>query len=219
MENKAKITLYGLSISTCTQRVIAALTEKGLSFKLMSIDFASGEHKSKNYLEEKNPFGVIPVLIDENGFKVYESRAICRYLETQYKGKGAELIPTKDAKAQGLFEQAASTEISYFDPYASGIVFERAFKKMKGQGEADETKVAEYKKQLNTNLDVYEKILSKQPYLAGETFTLADLFHLPYGAWLVKLGEGNLFESRPHVKQWWDKITARVSWKTVQAME
>lgn len=47
----------------------------------------------------------------------------------KYKGKGAELIPSKDVKAQGLFEQAASTEMSYFDPYASGIVFERIFKK------------------------------------------------------------------------------------------
>jgi glutathione S-transferase len=57
-----------------------------------------------------------------------ESRAICRYLETKYKGKGNELIP-KDVKSQGLFEQAASIEISYFDPYASGLVYERAFKK------------------------------------------------------------------------------------------
>ncbi len=61
-------------------------------------------------------------------FSSIESRAICRYLETKYKGKGTELIP-KDIKGQALFEQAASTEISYFDPYASGIVFERAFKK------------------------------------------------------------------------------------------
>jgi len=39
---------------------------------------------------------------------------------------------------------------------------------MKGQGEPDEAKVASFKTQLNTNLDVYEKILSKQPYLAGD---------------------------------------------------
>ena len=58
-----------------------------------------------------------------------ESRAICRYLETKYKGEGTELIPSKDVKAQSLFEQAASIETSYFDPYASAIVFERAFKK------------------------------------------------------------------------------------------
>jgi glutathione S-transferase len=45
MENKKSITLYGLAMSTCTQRVIAALTEKGLSFTLISIDFPGGEHK------------------------------------------------------------------------------------------------------------------------------------------------------------------------------
>jgi glutathione S-transferase len=58
-----------------------------------------------------------------------ESRAISRYLELKYKGKGTELIPSKNAGAVGLFEQAASIETSYFDPYAGGIVYERAFKK------------------------------------------------------------------------------------------
>jgi glutathione S-transferase len=45
MNKKTTITLYGLAMSTCTQRVIAALTEKGLSFTLESIDFPGGEHK------------------------------------------------------------------------------------------------------------------------------------------------------------------------------
>ena len=39
---------------------------------------------------------------------------------------------------------------------------------MKGEGESDEAKVASLKEKLNANLDVYEKILSKQPYLAGD---------------------------------------------------
>ena len=37
-----------------------------------------------------------------------------------------------------------------------------------GKGEADETKVASLKEQLGNKLDVYEKILTKQPYLAGQ---------------------------------------------------
>jgi len=213
------IQVYGLAMSTCTQRVLTTLVEKGLKYELVNVDFAAGEHKSPKYLEEKQPFGVIPVLVDDDGFKIYESRAICRYLELKYKGKGTELIPSKSAAAQGLFEQAASIETSYFDPNASGIVAERVFKKMKGLGEADETKVASLKEQLNAKLDVYEKILSKQPYLGGQEFTLADLFHLPYGSWLVKIGEGSFFESRPNVKQWWNKITSRPSWKTVQELK
>ena len=61
-------------------------------------------------------------------YSTVESRAICRYLELKYKGKGAELIPS-DIEALGHFEQAAAIESSNFDPYASGIAFEQVFKK------------------------------------------------------------------------------------------
>jgi glutathione S-transferase len=46
---------------------------------------------------------------------------------------------------------------------------------MKGQGDPDEEKVASLLKQLETNLDVYEKILSKQPYLAGEVRAILSI--------------------------------------------
>lgn len=58
-----------------------------------------------------------------------ESRAICRYLERQYNGKGTELIASKNSKADGLFEQGASIETSNFDPYANEIVAEKILKK------------------------------------------------------------------------------------------
>jgi hypothetical protein len=39
---------------------------------------------------------------------------------------------------------------------------------MLGRGEPDEAKIAQFKEELVPNLDVYEKILSKQPYMAGQ---------------------------------------------------
>jgi hypothetical protein len=39
---------------------------------------------------------------------------------------------------------------------------------MMGKGEPDEAVVASLKEQLSAKLDVYDKILSKQPYLAGQ---------------------------------------------------
>ncbi len=102
-------------------------------------------------------------------------------------------------------------------------------------GEPDMSKVAALRKELGDNLDVYEYILSKQSFIGGEVrhefmyriefisinqiFTLADLFHLPYGAMLVKAGEDDLFQSRPHVKQWWNKISGRPAWKSVLDMK
>jgi len=40
--------------------------------------------------------------------------------------------------------------------------------RMKGLGEPDQARVASLKEQLNAKLDVYDKILAKQPYLAGQ---------------------------------------------------
>ncbi|CAF3058610.1 unnamed protein product [Rotaria sp. Silwood2] len=202
--------------SVATQRVLATLIEKGLKYELKVVNIMTGENQSRSYLE-KQPFGGVPALDDADGFTIYESRAICRYLEKKYKGKGTELIPKSNAQVEGLFEQAASIELSYFDPYASTIVGERVYKKMRG-GEPDMNKVAGQRQDLAENLDVYEQILSTQSYLGGNTFTLADLFHLPLGSMLATCGEGELFESRPHVKQWWNKISSRQAWKTIQAM-
>lgn len=58
---------------------------------------------------------------DDDGFILYESRAICRYIAAKYSERG--LIPT-EPKANAIFEQAASVELTNFDPSASLIAIE-----------------------------------------------------------------------------------------------
>src|SRR3989338_2840461 len=206
--------LLGSPISTCVQRVLTTLKEKNLEYELVPVDLSKGEQKQAAFLE-KQPFGVIPVLEDD-GFLIYESRAICRYLEAKHKDQGTELIPT-EIKALGLFEQGASIETSYFDPNAGGLIFEKFFKGLKGMGEADENRVKSLVEKLGGYLDVYEKILSKQEYIGGNQFTLADLYHLPYGnlLFIPQINLGHLLLERPLVKAWWEKISSRPSWKSV----
>jgi glutathione S-transferase len=67
-------------------------------------------------------------IYQDDGFILYESRAICRYIEAKYPNQGISLVPT-GLQPNALFEQAASIEQSDFDPPASGIVFETIFKK------------------------------------------------------------------------------------------
>ncbi|CAF4685521.1 unnamed protein product [Rotaria sp. Silwood2] len=215
-DNRGTIIVYGMLTSPSVQRVLATLIEKGLKYEFKLVNLRANENLTPSYLE-KQPFGTIPLLEDVDGFTIYESRAICRYLEMKYKGKGTELMPRNNPKAEGLFEQAASIELCYFDPHATNIGRELVLKKMRG-GEPDMNQVAEFRRDLGENLDVYEKLLSEQSYLAGNTYTFADLFHVPLGLLLVKCGEGELFESRPHVKQWWEKISTRQAWKNIQAM-
>ncbi len=79
---------------------------------------------------KKQPFGQIPCL-DDNGFLVYESRAIARYLAAvKFPEKGASLMPltSEDPKKYAEFEQAASVEMSNFEPYLSVIVDQKVFR-------------------------------------------------------------------------------------------
>ncbi|KDQ60136.1 hypothetical protein JAAARDRAFT_174156 [Jaapia argillacea MUCL 33604] len=202
--------LIGSPVSPCTRRVSVVCKELGIPYELVTVDFSKGEHKSPAFLE-KQPFGQIPY-IDDGGFIVFESRAICRYLVLKH---GGSLIP-KGIEAQAKFEQACSIEMANFDPFAGGIPFELMYKPFVGEV-ADSVRVEEHAKTLNAKLDGYEKILSKQKYLAGEEITLADLFHLPYGSLLAKCGHNCLEDgSRPNVTRWWKDVSSRPSWQAVK---
>ncbi len=122
---------------------------------------------------------------------MYESRAIGRYLEEKYPNQGTKLIPT-EIKAHALFEQAASVETSNFDAFASYAIGEVIFKPwvfpimdhskdipsglLRSHGlQTDTKKVEELTKNLSAKLDVYETILSKQKYLAGEVSVFTSI--------------------------------------------
>ncbi|KAF9001507.1 glutathione S-transferase [Cyathus striatus] len=205
--------LYGNTKATCTTRVAVVLHEKKVPFEFHNIDLMKGEQKSPEFLKHQ-PFGVVPY-IDDDGFILYESRAIARYISMKYASQGTQdLIPTSDVKRQALFEQAASIEVSNFDPYASQAVRENLFKKLFGQTPDLEI----YNKNIETltaKLDVYDKILSKQKYMAGDSLTLVDLFHLPYANLLAAAGSNVMLE-KPNVARWFNDIKSRPAWKAVE---
>ncbi|RDB29481.1 hypothetical protein Hypma_014953 [Hypsizygus marmoreus] len=203
--------LHGSPLSTCTKRVATVLIEKKVPFELIEVNLSAGEHKTPEYLK-KQPFGQVPY-IDDDGFILYESRAIARYIAAKYADQGTKLIPT-DLKANALFEQAASVELSNFDPSASKAVFENVFKKKRGLT-PDPAVFKQHIETLSAKLDAYDVILSKQKYLAGDEITLADLFHLPYGA-LLSVAGTNVLETKPNVKRWFDDIASRPSWLSVK---
>ncbi|KAH9205009.1 putative glutathione S-transferase [Leptodontidium sp. 2 PMI_412] len=205
--------LYGFAQSICTRRVIATLAEKGITnYEFCIIDLAKGAQKLESYVALQ-PFGKVPVL-DDNGLIVYESRAICKYLAAKYHDQGVPLMPKLgDLKGYALFEQGCSIEQNYFDNNASAIAWERVYKKFRGEGDADEAKVAAALAALDITLTVYEKILSEQAYLAGNEFSLVDLYHLPYGSFLRQIGFQSSFDKYPSVRKWLEGIQARESWK------
>src|SRR5262245_37977023 len=105
--------IYGHPMSTCTRKVLTVLAEKGHEAEFVLVDLLKGEQKQPDHLA-RQPFGVVPVL-DDNGFRIYESRAIIRYLDE--KLGGTSLTPT-DMVGRALMNQWMSVEQSYLAPPA-----------------------------------------------------------------------------------------------------
>ncbi|KAL0578852.1 hypothetical protein V5O48_003131 [Marasmius crinis-equi] len=206
--------LYGSTQSTCTKRVAVVLYEKQIPYEFHEIDWTKNEHKSPEYLE-KQVFGQVPYIVDD-GFLLFESRAICRYLAFKYADKGPRLIPVSDdLKAIALFEQGASIEQANFDVFAAKAVLGVLSKKMRGLA-PDAELFTSLIEQLDTKLKAYEVILGKQKYIGGDELSVADLFHLPYGALLAPCGSNILSKQGPNVTRWWNDISSRPAWKTVE---
>ncbi|KAF9037639.1 glutathione S-transferase [Panaeolus papilionaceus] len=203
--------LYGLDTSTCTRRAATVMHEKKVPFEFVNVNIFEDENRKEEYLA-KQPFGQVPYL-DDDGFILYESRAIARYIATKYADQGTPLIP-KDIKDQALMDQAISVEMSNFNAYAEKAVAEMVFKPMRGLT-PDKAVFDQLIADLNKSLEVYDQILGKQKYLAGDEITIADLFHLPYGSMLSAAGS-DIMNSKPNVKKWFNDISSRPAWVAVK---
>ncbi|KAH7110150.1 glutathione S-transferase [Dactylonectria macrodidyma] len=207
--------VYGNIVSTRTQRVILLLEELGIEYDIHTLRFEKGDHQDPKYVQGRHPFAKVPAFQDAD-VNLFESRAICRYLANKYQ---SELSPSiKDNKALALFEQAASVEASYFEPAIEKLGYELIFKKALGIGETDGAIVNQQKAQLSKVLDYYENSLSQQDYLAGKTYSLVDLFHVPWIGFIQhRLQLSNEIESRKNLKAWWNRVSQRAATKAVLA--
>ena len=196
--------IYGHPMSTCTRKVLTTLNEIGMVYEFEVIDFAKGEHKQRPHLD-RQPFGQVPA-IDDNGFQLYESRAISRYLDDKVGGK---LVP-KDIQGRARMEQWISIETSDFTPSAMKFIYEHVFHRKQ-----DEAVLAAAHQGLGTALDIMDRHLAESPFMAGEAFTLADVCFMPYVEYLMATPVKTEVEQRAHVAAWWSKVSDRPSWRKV----
>nr|GAT55047.1 predicted protein [Mycena chlorophos] len=195
--------------------VALVLAEKRIPFEDVPLDFLIDEQKQPKH-RTKHPFGQVPVLEDEDGFLLYETRAICRYIAEKYPHQGPLLIPSPQAslRERALFEQAASVEFADFHN-AAGLVFAATVKAELHGLQIDCKAVEDGMATLIEVLEAYEQILSRQKYAAGNELTIVDFFHLvPMYALVMKglVGDAMTCDARPNVARWWKAISSRPEW-------
>lgn len=205
--------LIGLKQSTCTQRILMLLEELQVPYELQNVNMSKGEHKTAEHLNMQ-PFGKIPVLQDDE-LTLFESRCILRYIAKKYQSK-LNLYGEND-KERALVDNWIEAEGQNYHGPISTVVYELAFKRFHDPSAVtDEDIVKKNLQLLNSVLDVYESILSKRQYIAGDRFTIADISYLPYAVYLMDIaGVREPFESHPHVLEWINRLKGRESWKRV----
>jgi glutathione S-transferase len=191
-------------MSTCTRKVLTTLAETNTPYEMTVVDFAKGEHKQQPHLS-RQPFGQVPTIQDE-GFELYESRAISRYINEKVNGN---LVP-KDAAGRARMEQWISIETSNFSGAAMKFVYEHVFKRPQTQ---ETLQAAE--KQVDLALDVMERQLASQQFVAGSQLSIADICFMPYFEYLQASPIKENIAKRGKVADWWNRVSGRPSWKKV----
>ena len=174
------------------------LEELGLPYTVRKISFDKKEQKDPWFLKI-NPNGRIPAIVDhDNGdFAVFESGALMIYLAE----KAGKLLPT-DVKGRSLVIQWLMFQMGGVGPMLGQAHHFRLYAPEKIAYAIDR-----YTNEAKRIYGVIDKQLSKTKFIAGKTYSIADIAIFP---WLRSWeNQGITLTDFPHLKAWFDGIAAR----------
>jgi glutathione S-transferase len=196
--------IYGHPMSTCTRKVLTTLVETNTPYELVTLDFMKGEHKQPAHMA-RHPWGKMPSL-DDDGFTMYESRAMARYVNDKAGGK---LVPA-DARTRAVMDQWINVEQSYFTTPTMTFVFHHMF-----QWPREASALEAAQKELDHTVPVLDAHLAKNAYFAGADFSLADVGFMPYVEYGMTTPLKETFSKHAHFMAWWNRVSERPSWRKI----
>ncbi len=204
--------IYGPAISTYVRTVRLVCEEKSAPYELVEIDIMQGGNKTPEHLA-RHPFGRVPAF-EHDGFQLYETSAITRYLDAALPGPS---LTPGDPKGAGRMQQAIAMVDSYaYGSMISAIVIQRVVMPMVG-GVTDETVIAAALPTAETSLAAFEELLGGREFLAGDGLSLADLHLAPVMAYFSATPEGQArLPSHPNLARWWGAVSSRPSMAKTQ---
>lgn len=180
---------------------------EGADYDMYRIAIGDGDQFGSDFVDI-NPNSKIPALVDhsvEPSLNIFESGSILLYLAEKYQ----QLIPTdihgRTETMNWVFWQVAG---GGFVGGGFGHFFAYAPEKIKYA-------IDRYAMETKRQLDLLDKTLAKRPYLAGDTYTIADIINW---SWYGRLVLGNLYEGSAtfldvekytHLMEWAKRINDR----------
>lgn len=197
------IDFYYLPGSPPCRAVLVAAKAVGVPLNLKLTDLTKGENLTPEFLK-LNPQHTIPT-INDNGFSLWESRAIIAYLVDQY-GKNDSLYP-KDPKQRALIDQRL-----YFD---ASTLYQRFgdlyYPMMFGGAPFDQSK----KEKLDEAFGFLNTFLEGQTWVAGPKLTIADISIAASVSTCEAVGYP--IKNYPNVYKWYERAQKEIPGYSVNA--
>lgn len=177
--------------------------------EVVEIDLNRLEHK-QGALAEVNPFQRVPVLLLDDGTAIAESVAICRYVEEalvpepKLFGRDAKehaLVDMWNRRAELVLMAQAAAIFRHLHPGAAMLEVPQ----VPAWGELNKERLAE-------TLAIFDKELEGKACIAGDRFTIADIT-VYVAIDFLKVSKIRISEAMPHLKRWYDAVSARPSAK------
>jgi glutathione S-transferase len=165
--------VHGVPGSPFSRAVLATLEEKGASYQLAAL--GPGMLKTEPHIL-RHPFGRVPVL-EHDGFMLYETQAILRYLDRVLP---APALTPAEPKAAARMDQAMNVNDWYlFQGVGDVIGFHRVVRPRLLGLAPDESVIAAAMPRARVVFRELARLLGSQPYFAGAALSLADLLIAP----------------------------------------
>lgn len=195
--------IWGRTSSSNVQKVLWAATELGLDYERIDAGGHFGVVGTPEY-SAMNPMRRVPT-IEHDGFVLWESNAILRYL-AQAHGGGSEIAP-QDVREWGLCHQWIDWQVSALVP-AFPLVM-RQFRAP--EPERDQRVIERNVEALEEMWTILDARLADRSYLLGDRFTIADI---PAGVWVARRYRLELARSElPALDAWFGRLKERPAYR------
>jgi glutathione S-transferase len=200
--------LYHTSFSPACRKIRCMMDEMELEFKLME----EPVWQQREEFMKINPSGEIPVLVDGNGLVLCGSYAVTEYLEEGYR--------VHSLLGDSLQLRAEVRRLIHWVDYkllrevTQPLLHEKFFRQLLKAGQPDTVVIRRAKRMMEQHLEVFEALLSKQEWLAGDRFTLADISAAAHISLYDYLSDVNWKRGAPLTK-WYALIKSRPSFRRV----
>ncbi len=198
------IKVWGRNTSSNVQKVMWAIAEIGLPHERIDIGGAFGKNNEAEYLA-KNPNGLVPTLEEEDGFLLWESNSIVRYLAAKHK---AGVLEPADLRSRALASKWMDWQLSVCGPAITPVFWGLIRTPPEKRNHAA---IEEGKKKSTIAFGMMDAQLGKTAYLAGDAFSYGDI---PVGIMAYRYRQ--LVPDRPPLRnfeRWYAAISARKAFK------